>query len=314
MGAPTDRDLAQAYQYCLNIARQHYENFPTASRLIRKDLRPAVAAIYAFARHADDIADEGHKPAPTRLKQLDAWETLLERCDKERLEQPVFLALGDAILRFDLPVEELHKLLIAFRMDVSLHAYASEDELYFYCAHSANPVGRLMLALHGIHDGEAWRASDAICTALQMVNFWQDLSVDLPRGRCYLPETWLNMQQLESRTLLEQAKGDMAAAPDQLQQRLKRVLEHAVLQTRQRLQAGYPLLPMLPWRLRLQIAATLKAAEHLLASIESESNILGRRPKLGRSDWWRMLPGILRLALAPKSACRATPALAGERR
>ncbi|MDX8407030.1 MAG: squalene/phytoene synthase family protein, partial [Mariprofundaceae bacterium] len=144
--ARTERTLSQAYQYCLTIARQHYENFPTASKLIRKDLRPAVAAIYAFARHADDLADEGQAPPRTRLKQIDAWETLLERCVDEPLEQPIFLALGDAIQRFNLPVEALHQLLIAFRMDVSLHAYASEDELMFYCAHSANPVGRLMLA------------------------------------------------------------------------------------------------------------------------------------------------------------------------
>ena len=124
---------AEAYQFCTGIAQQHYENFPTASRLIKRKLRPAVAAIYAFARAADDMADEGDTPASKRLKQIDAWESLLERCVDENLDQPVFLALGDAVRRFELPVEELHNLLIAFRMDVSIHSYATVAELMCFC-------------------------------------------------------------------------------------------------------------------------------------------------------------------------------------
>ncbi len=310
--APSEHDLAQAYQYCLNIARQHYENFPTASKLLRRDLRPAVAAIYAFARHADDLADEGDTPAPTRLKQLDAWETLLDRCTAEALDQPIFLALGDAIRRFDLPVEELHKLLIAFRMDVSLHAYASEDELYFYCDHSATPVGRLMLALHGIRQADAMHAADAICTALQMTNFWQDLSVDLPRGRCYLPETWLNLHHLDSRTLLGWARDGALEAVEHNEAVLP-VLNHAVMQTRERLHAGLPLLAMLPLRLRLQVAATIRAAGLLLDRIEAETRPLIRRPRVASADWWRLAPAILGRALRPGRRKPEHPAGAAER-
>jgi len=177
-------ELTQAYQHCLDIAQNHYENFPTASKLLAADLRPAVAAIYAFARHADDLADEGDASPATRLKQLDAWETLLERCEHDNaINHPIFQALADAIKTRELDIEELDNLLIAFRMDVSIHAYATPDELLFYCKHSANPVGRLMLQLHRINRAEAVYCSDKICSALQLINFWQDLSIDLPRGR-----------------------------------------------------------------------------------------------------------------------------------
>jgi len=119
-------NVARAYQHCLDIARNHYENFPTASKLLRADLRPAVAAIYAFARHADDLADEGDAAPETRIKQIDAWETLLERCEGDKtITHPVFMALADAINQHQLPIEELHSLLIAFRLDVPIHAYSS---------------------------------------------------------------------------------------------------------------------------------------------------------------------------------------------
>ncbi len=296
--APTDRELAQAYQYCLTIARRHYENFPTASRFIKKDYRPAVAAIYAFARHADDLADEGNIPADTRLKQLNAWETLLERCLTESLEQPVFLALSDSIRKHHLPVEALHNLLIAFRMDVSLHAYASEDELMFYCVHSANPVGRLMLALHEVDSPEALQASDAICTALQLVNFWQDLSVDLPRGRCYLPEAWLEAHGLNAEQLLDWARTD-ALADDVHNQAVAPALKHAVAITREKLVFGQNLLPWLPLRLRLQIATTLHGADCMLNRIETLQRPLAERVTLTRRDWLRMVLPVIRDTLLP---------------
>ncbi len=303
----TDRDLAQAYQYCQSLAREHYENFPTASRLLKKELRPAVAAIYAFARHADDLADEGDHDAATRLKQLDAWETLLERCTREALEQPIFLALGDAIRRHGLPVEALHDLLVAFRMDVSLHAYASETELMFYCAHSAAPIGRLMLALHNIDAPEALQASDAICSALQLINFWQDLSIDLPRGRCYLPEHWLAHHDLSVAQLLAWARDDelgdkahnLAIMP---------VLRQALQLARARLEQGQVLLPWLPLRLRLQIAATLLAGHRMLDNIERLERPLATRVTLGRGDWLRLALPIVGRTLMPSQPARAQTA------
>ncbi|HKI60821.1 MAG TPA: squalene synthase HpnC [Mariprofundaceae bacterium] len=305
--ATSRQELSQAYQYCISLARQHYENFPTASRLIRKELRPAVAAIYAFARHADDLADEGEANAVTRLKQLDAWETLLERCVQEQLDQPIFLALGDSIHKHQLPVEQLHNLLIAFRMDTSLHAYASEEELMFYCAHSANPVGRLMLALHNISSPEAIQASDTICTALQLINFWQDLSVDLPRGRCYLPDALLQANSLSAQQLLDWAKaGELESTEHNAA--IQPVLKLALELAGKKLSQGFALLPSLPFRLRLQIAATLHAGQRMLDKIGQLDMPLAERASLHSGDWRRLGFAILMDALIPPKTLLVQPA------
>ncbi|MDX8405683.1 MAG: squalene synthase HpnC [Mariprofundus sp.] len=296
MPATDTMPLSDAYQHCLAIAEQHYENFPTASRLIRSELRPAVAAIYAFARHADDLADEGDASAETRLKQLDAWETLLERCEHDgAIDHAIFMALGDAIRSRHLPVEELYNLLIAFRMDVTLYAYGSPDELLFYCRHSANPVGRLMLALHGIHDLQALRYSDHICSALQLINFWQDLSIDLPRGRCYIPGEWLSLHQLTADTLLAGTVEDSQFQP---------VFLHALSYTRALLLQGLPLLPMLPLRLRLQIAATLHGGLLLLDRLQYLQQPLHQRITLEKSDWRKLIMPVVIDSLLPSRAAQ----------
>jgi len=284
-------ELTQAYQHCLDIAQNHYENFPTASKLLAADLRPAVAAIYAFARHADDLADEGDASPATRLKQLDAWETLLERCEHDgSINHPIFQALADAIRTRGLDIEELDNLLIAFRMDVSIHAYATLDELLFYCKHSANPVGRLMLQLHRINRAEAVFCSDKICSALQLINFWQDLSIDLPRGRCYLPESWLQEAGLSGEQLLT---GTIDNAD------IKPVLDRAMRETRAMLEAGVPLLAMIPFRLRLQIAATLHGGRLMLNKIARLEQPLNQRVTVGKADWKRLVLPVLKDALFP---------------
>ncbi|MCF7821067.1 MAG: squalene synthase HpnC [Mariprofundaceae bacterium] len=281
---------AQAYQHCMRIAQQHYENFPTASRLIQRKLRPAVAAIYAFARAADDMADEGNASAAKRLKQIDAWESLLERCVDDQIDHPVFLALGDAINRFHLPVESLYDLLIAFRMDVSIHSYATRDELMFYCRHSANPVGRLMLALHGITDSGAQHYSDALCTALQLTNFWQDLSRDIPNGRCYLAQEWLEKAGFTSEEVLH---GELSSG------QLKPALAEAYAATWMLFQQGAKILPLLPFRLRLQIAATLYGGMAILQATTKLEDPLNSRPALTRSHWYGLAGNILVTTLRP---------------
>jgi len=284
-------NLTQAYQHCQDIARNHYENFPTASKLLQADLRPAVAAIYAFARHADDLADEGDALPATRLKQLDAWETLLERCKQDHsIDQPVFQALSDTITRFQLDDEELHNLLIAFRMDVSIHAYSSLHELLFYCKHSANPIGRLMLQLHDIREPAAILCSDHICSALQLINFWQDLSIDLPKGRCYLPEDWLQEFNLSGQQLLDAQIDSQALQP---------ALNKALRETRNMLEAGLPLLTMIPFRLRLQIAATIHAGRLMLNRIEHLDDPLQQRATVEKSDWKQLCWPILKDSLFP---------------
>lgn len=293
--------LGQAYQHCLKIAQEHYENFPTASKLIERKLRPAVAAIYAFARAADDMADEGDAPAAKRLKQIDAWESLLERATGgEAVDHPIFIALGDAIQRFDLPIEALYNLLIAFRMDVSIHSYASVDELKFYCRHSANPVGRLMLALYGVRGTEAEHYSDAICTALQLTNFWQDLKIDIPRGRCYIAEEWLQAANLTSSTVLA---GGITS------EQLRPALNLAITETERLFAEGAKLLPMLPFRFRLQIAATLHGGMAILNATKAEIDPVNVRPALASADKKRLLLKSLKTALFPARAVTAvTPA------
>ena len=174
----------------------HYENFPVASWLCQPRLRPAIAAIYAFARTADDIADEGDAPPAQRLQDLAAFRADLLACADGQPDSgrwpAVFGPLAPVIRQFKLPVPLLGDLLSAFCQDVARTrdgaGYADQNDLLDYCRRSANPVGRLVLHLYGVHDADSLAESDAICSALQLINFWQDLSVDLPRGRFYLPQ------------------------------------------------------------------------------------------------------------------------------
>ncbi|MDQ6974435.1 MAG: squalene synthase HpnC [Mariprofundaceae bacterium] len=287
---PAKPNLQVAYDYCQHLASQHYENFPTASKLIHARLRPAVAAIYAFARTADDIADEGSDSAEERLQALDAWESLIDTCPQGFEQQCIHLALNDAIQRFQLPEQALRDLLTAFRMDCRIQSYAVEDELMQYCHYSANPVGRLMLALYGIRDSQAMQASDAICTALQLTNFWQDFSIDHPKGRCYLPESWLQAQKLTASQLTQGDVG-MEQARDSIQ--------HAFDVTESLFIQGRTLFPMLPFRLRLQIIATWHGGMHILTASKKLNNPLKTRPKLHKKDWLFMVPKILWDTLFP---------------
>ena len=190
--------LERAYRYCQWVTFHHYENFPVASWLLPRSVRPHLAALYAFARSADDFADEG-KYRDRSLDLLARWRQALgviasaltgPRNDG-LASQPIFLALSDTIRRFDLPVQWLEDLLTAFTMDVTKRRYADWEELLNYCRYSANPVGRLVLALFGVRDPKIQRMSDSICTALQMTNHWQDLGIDLARGILYIPQTFL---------------------------------------------------------------------------------------------------------------------------
>ena len=280
--------LAQAYQSCFAIAAGHEENFPTASRLLAPALRPAVAAIYAFARIADDIADEGNLPPAERRKRLDAWEELLLRCAREPVDHPVFLALGDTVRRFALPLEPLRDLLTAFRMDTEVQAYASEQELLFYCRHSAAPIGRLLLHLHGAARPDWIAASDALCTALQLTNFWQDFGEDIRRGRCYLPASWLALGGLSPEQVLA---GDWDEA------RLAPVWEKAFASTRALYEQASPLRHLVPRRLRLQAMASLAGGLRVLRRTERRT-CSRKRPRLSRTDKLFITAFALRAALA----------------
>ena len=180
-----NRRVRAAYAECRNLATRHYENFPVASWLVPSDKRDALAVIYAFARCADDFADE--PGIEGRLAALAEWRSNLERCFAGKADHPVFVALGDVIERFSLRYEHFENLLCAFESDVQANRHPDFASLLAYCRHSANPVGRLVLELFGHRDPDLFALSDSICTALQLTNFWQDVAVDLKMDRVYLP-------------------------------------------------------------------------------------------------------------------------------
>lgn len=263
--------LTAAYAACQRLAESHYENFPVASKLMPARLRPHVAAIYAFARTADDFADEPGREPDERLRLLDEWQQKLHRPPGD----DTFLALHDTIERFQLPVELFEDLLSAFKQDVVTTRYASWADVLDYCRRSANPVGRLVLRLSGYRDDALDRASDAVCTALQLTNFWQDLAIDWPRGRLYVPEeTW------------RAAGADPAAlGRGQMTPAWTAALRACGRRTRQLFDEGRPVCDGVGGRLRYELRATWLGGTRILDRLEAGNfDVFASRPALGTRD------------------------------
>ncbi len=263
--------MSEAYAECLEIARGHYENFPVASRLVPSVLRPHVAAVYAFARGADDIADEPGRTSAERLELLDEWSAHLRRPP----ESLVFEALADTRRRFDLPLDLFDDLLSAFRQDVEKTRYATWDEVFDYCRRSANPVGRLVLRLAGVRraDADAW--SDDVCTALQLTNFWQDLAIDWQRGRLYVP---LSACASAGAYTTDLDRGVVTDA-------WRRALGECASVTGDLFRRGRPVCDVLPGRLRYELRATWLGGTRILRKTrEAEFDVFRHRPTLGASD------------------------------
>ncbi|MBK7027340.1 MAG: squalene synthase HpnC [Polaromonas sp.] len=275
---------------------QHYENFPVASWLCPPHLRPAIVAIYNFARTADDIADEGSATAQERLDDLatyraDLYAAQLADTNVKTLSnqwESVFVPLQSAIAQFNLPVPLLNNLLSAFEQDIRKtrdhEGYVNEAELLDYCSRSANPVGRLLLHLYGIHDADALRMSDHICTALQLINFWQDLSQDIPRGRFYLP--------LESCAEFGVSKTDLL----NLKQtpNATNLIASQAMNTLTTMQKGMQLVHILPGRAGWELRFVIQGGLRILDKIKGLNYaMLENRPKLNKFDFvviaWRAL-------------------------
>jgi squalene synthase HpnC len=258
-------------------AIDHYENFPVASRLVPARLRPAVVAVYRFARAADDLADEGDAPAGARLAALDTFEHALDAI--ERGETPPlapFPALAVAIRGHGLPLAPFRDLLSAFRQDVTTTRYATRGDLLDYCKRSANPVGRIMLALFGVGGAQAHRASDAICTGLQLANFWQDVAIDAAKGRIYVPGEDLARFGVRAEDVLAGRPGGG----------WRGLMAYETALTRRHFDAGRPLLEALPWRLRLEIGAVIAGGSRILDRIDAVGgDVFARRPTLRGLDW-----------------------------
>lgn len=266
----------------------HYENFPVASWLCPAALRPPIAAIYAFARTADDMADEGDASPAQRLEQLQDYRLELHAIAKGQPPQPrwatIFIPLQYQLQQWQLPVHLLDDLLSAFVQDVAKTrdqtSYADRAELLDYCRRSANPVGRLLLHLYGVHDDQALAQSDAICSALQLINFWQDLSKDIPRGRHYLTDADCARFNV-SRTQLNA----LQLTPD-----IQRLIASNTAWARTLMQQGAPLVHRLPgrigWELRLVVQGGLRILDKVQAQ---QGHNLHTRLTLHKTDVARML-------------------------
>ena len=266
------------------MAVNHYENFPVASWLCPPPLRPAVAAIYWFARTADDLADEGEALPAQRLEDLAHYRTDLRavaRGGEPSARWPqVFDPLQRALRRHGLPVVLMESLLSAFEQDVVKDRYATREELLDYCSRSANPVGRLLLHLYGVRDDASLSQSDALCTALQLINFWQDLSIDLRRGRVYVPLSDCAQEAVEPAQLL-QLRPDRAT---------RRLVARQARWAGELLRQGAPLATRLPGRVGWELRLVVQGGARILEKIEQIGHsTLTTRPVLT----WRDVPLLL---------------------
>jgi squalene synthase HpnC len=272
---------ATAYARCQQLAQQHYENFPVASRLLPKATRPHIAAIYAFARIADDFADEGTRTPEARLALLDDWQQRLDAAIAGPVQADdsdaaaIFLALSDTIARFGLERSLFDDLLDAFRQDVRVSRYENWDELLDYCRRSANPVGRLVLRIAGYRSAELDARSDAVCTALQLTNFWQDIEGDLKKGRLYVP---LSVVRETGADIEDLRRARFSAA-------WTAALERAGAETRRHFAAGRGVADLVSGRLRWELRATWLGGTRILDRLASRRyDVFKSRPTLGWAD------------------------------
>lgn len=282
--------LARAYAACEALARSHYENFPVASWLLPAPMRPHVAAVYAFARIADDLADEGNAAPDARQARLRAWQDQVHRASAGSLAEAsgdspnpstsdrddlVAAAVGHTIRSLDLPLALFDDLLSAFRQDTMTKRYASWAEVFEYCRRSANPVGRLVLRIAGYRDAALDRSSDALCTALQLTNFWQDFGRDWRAGRLYLP--------CEEQTAAGAAEADLAK--DRLTAGWVRALERCIAVTRARFDEGRAVCDEVTGRLAVELRLTWLGGVRILDRVEwRRAALLEYRPTLGAAD------------------------------
>lgn len=279
--------LADAYQYCERLARSHYENFPVGSALVPKQLRKHFYSIYAFARIADDFADEAYGNSDTegisqhqRLDLLNRWQQMLTQMSEGHAEHPVFVALAETQKKFDLPNALFEDLLSAFSQDVTVRRYESFDQLLDYCRRSANPIGRLILLLFGYKKAQFHDWSDDICTALQLANHWQDVAIDLDKDRIYVPNEDLRRFELTFGDLADRRTGE----------NFQRLMKFEVERTREMFHGGKPLCTAVSGRLGLELRAVWSGGMRILERIERTNyDVFSHRPVITRSDKLRIL-------------------------
>ncbi len=305
-----------AYQHCEQIAKSHYENFPVGSMLIPKKQRPHVWAVYAFARGGDDFADENY-PSRKNFSNLEEWRNAITRGEEKRRAQlkewndqlnacyqgnpshPIFIALQKTIQDLKIPYQLLRDLLIAFEQDVVKRRYQNWEEILHYCKHSANPVGRLVLIIFGYRDEKLFELSDAICTALQLANFWQDVAVDLEKDRIYIPSDLLKKYEISEEFLFESDIIPAEAGISKVQSgdsclrrndKVKNVLDELGQFTLSLFQKGKPLPKFVKGRLSWELKCTwLGGMTILKRSCFDEKRQQFERPKILTIDKLKIL-------------------------
>jgi squalene synthase HpnC len=283
---PQAKAITDAYDGCTRLTRAHYENFPVG-RLVPRKMQPHVHAVYAFARYADDLADEGYAGSAKaegardvmtpeeRLAALDDWERQLCSPPGTPGLHFIFTALHETIRELDLPRGLFTDLLSAFKQDVVKRRYANFAEVLDYCRRSANPVGRLVLLLHGKREEELHLLADHICTGLQLANFWQDVGVDLEKDRIYLPEDDRKKYGVIEDVLFARLVND----------NYRKLLAFQVARTQEIFDQGAPLTKKLRGLLRLEIRLTWLGGTKILRKIEALNyDTLNHRPTLGKAD------------------------------
>ncbi len=279
--------LEAAYAECRRQARRHYENFPVASLLVPKDKRDVLAAIYAFARSADDFADE--PGVEGRLQALADWRRRLYLCVEGESDLPTFLALGDSIRKHNLSVTNLDNLLRAFEMDVTVNRHQDFESLLRYSSLSANPVGRLMLELFGHREPEVFALSDNICTALQLTNFWQDVRIDLERDRVYLPIDDMARFDLTVGDLKRWMLASRMQEDAGMQERWRGLMALEAQRTWELFLLGKPLPERVVPELRRQLRLTWLTGTTILSRTEAvRYDVFHHRPKLKWHDFLRL--------------------------
>ncbi len=276
--------LPDAQSYCERLARSHYENFSVATWFLPKRLRQHFFNVYSYCRISDDLGDETGNPAAS-LRLLDEWETELNACYDGSPRHPVFVALAGTVREFDIPRQTFADLLTAFRQDQTITRYDTFEDLLAYCHSSANPVGHLVLYLCGYRDAERQQLSDFTCTALQLANFWQDVSADYDKGRIYLP-----LEDLRRHGVSEDDIAHKRNTPP-----FRELMRFEVQRAREWFDRGLPLASDVSRDLAIDIELFSRGGQEILRAIEGQDYaVLGKRPAISKS---RKLALVARAAL-----------------
>jgi len=279
--AASAQHIANAYAFCQKMVRSHYENFPVASFILPKRLRQPISVIYAFARTADDFADEGDWDAETRLTKLKEYDDYLDAiANGKTIDHPIFIALADVIQKYQLPLQLFHDLITAFRLDVTKTRFTDIDDVWDYCRYSANPVGRLLLHLMDAATEENLQRSDAVCSALQLINFLQDIEQDfVENNRIYLPQADLQRFGVNEDHFRDK-RSDAAFA-----QLIQQQIDYA----REKMLFGEPLGRAVGGRFGFQLRLMINGGLRVLELLENQQEDLFARPRLRKQDWIFML-------------------------